>query len=341
MADREITIYDIAEKLDISAATVSRALQDHPAVNKKTKKRINDLAEELGYRSNKFASNLRTQKTNTLGVIVPRLNSLFMSSVIAGIEKVANSAGYNLIISQSLEQECREKANAVTMFNNRVDGLIVSLASNTEDFSHFDSFLKKQIPLIFFDRVAESIHATKVLIDNQKAGYIATKHLIEQGCQHIVHITGNVLRNVYRDRLEGYKNALAEAGFSFDEDMVMSNDLSELAIQESIETLLKRKRLPDALFISNDASAAFALSILKEKGLRVPEDMAIVGFNNDMISRVTEPAITTINYPGAEMGESIARILINHLNNDGDLSVTSKVILDTALVERGSSLRKK
>ncbi|MNK00546.1 Catabolite control protein A [compost metagenome] len=341
MSNKEITIYDIAEKLDISAATVSRALKDHPAVNQKTKKRILDLAEELGYRSNKFASDLRKKKTNTLGVIVPRLNSLFMSSVIAGIEKVANAKGYNLIISQSLEQSSREKANTVTMFNNRVDGLIVSLASDTEDYSHFNLFLKRHIPLVFFDRVPAEINATKVLIDNNKAGYLATKHLIAQGCKSITHITGNLSRNVYQDRFKGYKKALEEAGLSFGEDMLFSNDLSEGAIQEAINAILKLKKLPDGLFITNDTSAAFALSILKERGLKVPEDIAIVGFNNDLISRVTEPTITTINYPGNEMGESIARILINQLQEQGDLSITSKVMLEVALVERASSLKMK
>jgi len=339
--EKEITIYDIAEQLDISAATVSRALKNHPAVNQKTKKRIHDLAEALGYRSNKFASNLRQQKTYTLGVIVPRLNSLFMSSVIAGIEKVSNLKNYNLIISQSLEQESREKANATTMFNNRVDGLIVSLAADTKDYDHFDVFLNRQIPLVFFDRVPTEINATKVLIDNKKSGYLAAKHLVDQGCRYVMHITGNLGRNVYQDRFEGYKKALEEAGLTFEDEMLMTNDLSEEAIQTSIETILKQERLPDGLFISNDTSAAFALSILKERGLRVPEDIAIVGFNNDLISRVTEPAITTINYPGTEMGESIARILINQLEEQGDLSITSKVMLDTALIERGSSLKNK
>ncbi|WP_199119813.1 LacI family DNA-binding transcriptional regulator [Pedobacter sp. ASV28] len=340
MNNKEVTIYDIADKLAISAATVSRALQDHPAVNKKTKQRINELAIELGYRSNKFASNLRTKRTNTLGLIVPRLNSLFMSSVISGIEKVANGAGYNLIISQSFEQELKEKTNAITMFNNRVDALIVSLAADTSDYAHFESFMKKNIPIVFFDRVPEQIDTTKVLIDNFAAGYKATQHLIEQGYRLIVHITGNRMRNVYRERFEGYRQALADAHLPFDEDMVISNDLSEQAIQEAIEhNLLKREKLPDALFISNDSSAAFALSILKGKGLRIPEDMAIVGFNNDLISKVTEPPITTIHYPGIEMGESIARILIDYLNGQGDLSFTSKIFLETELVVRGSSVK--
>ncbi|WEK19902.1 MAG: LacI family DNA-binding transcriptional regulator [Candidatus Pedobacter colombiensis] len=342
MQDKEITIYDLAEKLDISAATVSRALQDHPAVNKKTKKKILDLATELGYRSNKFASNLRKQKTNTIGVIVPRLNSLFMSSVLSGIEKIVNTAGYNLIISQSFEQEAKEKTNTITMFNSRVDGLIVSLASDTQNFSHFDTFIKKNIPIIFFDRVAENIQSTKVLIDNFQAGYKATEHLIMQGCQEILHITGNTKRNVYKDRFEGYKKALADHNIPYDPSLFISNELTEQDVQDVlVNDILKRDKLPDGLFITNDSSAAFALSILKEAGVKVPEDMAIVGFNNDLISRVTEPEISTINYPGNEMGENIARILINHLDGEGDLSFTSTVILNSDLIVRASSQRKK
>ncbi|RDC56942.1 LacI family transcriptional regulator [Pedobacter chinensis] len=342
MQDKEITIYDLAERLNVSATTVSRGLQDHPAINKKTKKRIFDLAAELGYRSNKFASNLRKQKTNTIGVIVPRLNSLFMSSVLSGIEKIVNNAGYNLIISQSFEHESKEKTNTTTMFNSRVDGLIVSLASDTEDLSHFDTFIRKNIPIIFFDRVAESIQSTKVLIDNFKAGYKATEHLIQQGCKKILHITGNPSRNVYKDRFEGYKKALNDHHIEFDPALYISNDLTEQAIQDAlVNDVLKRDTLPDGLFVTNDSSAAFALTIFKEAGLRIPEDIAIVGFNNDLISKVTEPAITTINYPGNEMGESIARILINHLDGEGDLSFTSTVLLNTELIVRGSSQRKK
>lgn len=341
MQDKEITIYDLAEKLNISAATVSRGLQDHPAVNKKTKKKILELATQLGYRSNKFASNLRKQKTNTIGVIVPRLNSLFMSSVLSGIEKIVNTAGYNLIISQSFEQEAKEKANTITMFNNRVDGLIVSLASDTQSFSHFDTFIKKNVPIIFFDRIAESIQATKVLIDNFQAGYKATEHLITQGCNEILHITGNTTRNVYRDRFEGYKKALADHNIPYDPSLFISNELTEQEVQDVlVNDILKRDKLPDGLFITNDSSAAFALTILKEAGVKVPQDMAIVGFNNDLISRVTEPAISTINYPGNEMGENIARILINHLDGEGDLSFTSTVILNSDLIVRASSQRK-
>ncbi|RRN78141.1 LacI family transcriptional regulator [Pseudoxanthomonas sp. SGD-10] len=341
-SSKEVTIYDIAKKLNISATTVSRGLKDHPAINKDTKQKIFDLAKELGYQTNKFASNLRKQKTHTIGVIVPRLNSLFMSSVLSGIEKVANNAGYNLIITQSFETEEKEKTNAHTMFNSRVDGLIVSLAYDTKKYTHFDPFIRKKIPLIFFDRVAEDTPATKVLIDNFNAGFLATSHLIEQGCKNILHITGNLHRNVYKDRFGGYKKALEDNGLTYNPDLLIVNDLSEQAIFDCLTNdILKRKKLPDGLFVANDASAAFALTIFKDAGLKVPEDIAIVGFNNDLISRVTEPAISTVNYPGAEMGETLARIIINHLDGNGNLNFTNTVILNTELIVRGSSLKKK
>ncbi len=160
--EKEVTIYDLADKLNISIATVSRALKDDPVVNKKTKKKIFELAEKMGYRSNHFARNLRNQRTETIGVIVPRLNSYFMSTVIAGIESIANSEGYNLIISQSSESEQKEKMSVKTMFNSRVDGLLVSLAYDTNDISHFDQFTKKNIPVIFFDRGEEHDNFTNV-----------------------------------------------------------------------------------------------------------------------------------------------------------------------------------
>src|ERR1043165_6806227 len=162
LREKEVTIYDIADKLNISIATVSRALKDDPVVNKKTKKKIFELAEELGYRSNHFARNLRNQRTETIGVIVPRLNSYFMSTVIAGIENVANNEGYNLIISQSSESAQKEMASAKTMFNNRLDGLLVSLAYDTHTLRHFDPFINKNIPLIFFDRVEEHTNCLSI-----------------------------------------------------------------------------------------------------------------------------------------------------------------------------------
>jgi LacI family transcriptional regulator len=227
--EKEVTIYDIARQLDLSPATVSRALQDHPAISPRTKILVADKAREMGYRTNVFASNLRRQRTNTIGVIVPRLNSGFMSAVLAGMEKVANEAAYNLIISQSLESVQKEITNARTMFSSRVDGLLVSLAYDTEGIEHFDPFIKKGIPLLFFDRVCAHPQCACIVIDNVKAGYEATAHLLAQGRTRILHVTGNLRRNVYAERLQGYRQALLERGIPYDPSRVLETDLGQEA----------------------------------------------------------------------------------------------------------------
>lgn len=336
---KEITIYDIAESLNLSSATVSRGLKDHPAIRKETKKRILDKAKELGYRHNHFASNLRRNRTNTIGVIVPRLNSYFMSSVIAGIEKVANEAGYNLVISQSLESEKKEFVNIKTMFNTRVDGLLVSLAYDTEDDSHFKMILDKGIPLIFFDRIFEHPQCTSVVIDNYAAGYAMTEHLIQQGCQRIVHITANIKRNVYADRLHGYKQALADHAIPYDENLIFVNNLAEKACVEAVRSILQMDPMPDAIFSSNDTSAVVCIRELKMAGIKIPRDIAVAGFNNETVATVIEPNLTTINYPGQEMGEICASILIRKLTKSQDENL-NRVVLRHQLIVRDSSLKK-
>jgi LacI family transcriptional regulator len=337
---KEVTIYDLARKLNISIATVSRALKDDPVVSKKTKKKIFDLAEEMGYRYNHFARNLREQRTHTVGVIVPRLNSYFMSTVIAGIESVANNEGYNLIISQSSESAEKEINSAKTMFNNRVDGLLVSLAYDTEDIKHFDQFFKKNIPLIFFDRVIDHPDCTNVLIDNRKGAYEATSHLIEQGCRRIVHITATPKRNVYIDRLAGYKQALADNHIPFNEDLILVNNLSQEAGIQAAEAILQMNPLPDAVFVANDNCAVGCMQALKKAGIRIPHDIAFIGFNNDPVSTVIEPNLTTINYPGYKMGEMAAGSLINHLNGVTSIDATNTILLRSELIIRESSMKK-
>jgi LacI family transcriptional regulator len=335
---KEITIYDIAESLNLSSATVSRGLKDHPAIRKETKKRIVEKAKELGYRHNHFASNLRSNSTNTIGVIVPRLNSYFMSSVIAGIEKVVNEAGYNLVISQSLESEKKETASIKTMFNTRVDGLLVSLAYDTEDDSHFKIILDKNIPLIFFDRIFEHPLCTSVVIDNYAAGYTMTQHLIQQGCRRIVHLTASLKRNVYADRFRGYKQALSDEGLTYDESLLFVNNLDEGATLEAVRSILRMKTLPDAIFCSNDSSAVICIRELKKAGIRIPEQIAVAGFNNEPISTVVEPNLTTIHYPGHEMGEVSATILLRKLTKPENADL-NRVVLRHRLIVRDSSRR--
>ena len=339
--DKEVTIYDLAKDLGISPTTVSRALNNHPAVKGQTKERIILAAKTMGYRSNIFASNLRSKRTNNIGVIVPRLNSPFQSSAIAGMEKVANEAGYNLVISQSLESVEKEIANAQMMYNSRVDGLIVSMVDDPTNIEHFRPFITKGIPLLFYDRVAEQEECTGVIIDNIQAGYNATAHLIAQGCKHIVHILGNTRINVYSNRLKGYKYALMDHGLPYLEENIFQSDLSEDSGDGIVQRLKKMAKFPDGLFISNDSCAASCINALKQEGISVPGEIAVVGFNNDMISRLMEPKLTTINYPAFEMGEIAMKNLVNHLGGFlGEiLQNTDTITLRSELIIRESSLK--
>src|SRR6476659_227756 len=248
---KEVTIYDIAKRLNVSPATVSRGLQDHPAISKKTKKKIFDVVNELGYRTNHFARNLRQQHTKTIGVLVHELNSNFITSVLAGIEKVTTEAGYDLIIAHSSESFEKETANALNLFHKRVDGLIASLAFDTVGLDHYKPFSDRSIPVIFFDRVEEKTESTKVIIDNYKCGYQATQHLIEQGCRRIVLVTANLKRNVYAQRYKGYKDALFDNNIPFNDKYVLIKDLSQESGVEAALEILKMNTLPDGAIITN------------------------------------------------------------------------------------------
>ena len=337
--ERETTIYDIARLLNLSAATVSRALNDHPAINSLTKQLINSKALEMGYRSNTFASNLRRQQTKTIGVLVPRLDSSFMSTVLAGMEKVANESNYNLIISQSLESAKKEMTNAKTMYTSRVDGLLVSLASDTDNLDHFNTFFRKGIPMILFDRVMQQKNCTNIVIDNLRAGYEATTHLIEQGCRRIMHVTGGIKRNVYADRLKGYKMALLEHDIPIEEELIKLTNLTRQDGLDIANNITKMPLPPDGLFVSSDFCAASCMGTLRKNGFSIPGDIAVVGFNNDPISQLVEPNLTTIHYPGQEMGEIAAQSLINHLNGLLRINTTNTILLNYELIVRESSRR--
>ncbi|WP_154854495.1 LacI family DNA-binding transcriptional regulator [Cyclobacterium xiamenense] len=338
---KEITIYDIAANVGLSPTTVSRALSNHPRVHETTRKKIMDAAKSLGYQSNIFASSLRKRKSKSIGVIVPRLNSPFQSSVLAGMEKIATQSGYNLIISQSMESLDKEISNTAIMYNSRVDGLLVSKAGTTDDIDHFQPFFKKEIPVLFFDRAPDNNHCTGVVINNTQAIYDATEHLIKQGCKRIVHALGNLQINVYADRLKGYKYALMDHGFVFNSENVISIELDEEAGERIVKKILKMHPRPDGLLVSNDTSAASCLMALKKRGIRVPQDIAIVGFNNDLISRMVEPHLSTVNYPSYHMGEVAMKNLINHLDDEHEeiLQKTNTITLRSELIIRDSSKR--
>lgn len=336
--EKDVTIYDIAKALKISPGTVSRGLKDHSSISVKTKKKITDKARELGYRSNNFASNLRTSRTNTIGVLVHELNSNFMVNVLAGIEQVLADTEYDIIIAHSAESAQKEVTNANNLFHKRVDGLIASLASDTADLSHFNQFTDKKIPVIFFDRVEENAAGTKVIIDNFRAGYDVTSHLISQGCKRIVHLTGNLSRNVYLKRFQGYQAALEDHNVRYDEKLLMVTDLKQASSVQAAKDIMKLKPMPDGLFATGDFAAAVCIQTFKENGLSVPADIAVAGFNNDTISTIIEPKLTTVNYSGISIGETAARMLVSHLTGNANINLTSTVVMNAELIIRASSL---
>lgn len=335
---REITIYDVARALSLSPSTVSRALKDHPHISSNTKKKILTCADQMGYRHNKFASNLRQKRTFTIGVVVPKLNSYFMASVLSGIEKITSEKGYGLIITQSQESWKKEIVCVSTLFNSRVDGLLVSLASDTGNTNHFKNLFSRNIPIIFFDRVADCKGCISAVIDNYQAAYELTSHLISQGCRKIMHLAGNMLRNVYYDRFRGYRQALIDNNIDVDRRMLVVGDMSIQSGVDLVKRVLRMKNKPDAIFTSNDTTGVTIILELQKAGIVVPGEIAVAGFNNEPVSQYVTPNLTTVDYPAREMGEIAIKMLLGKLDNQQDENLNT-VILNHKLIIRQSSLR--
>src|SRR4030066_2095740 len=337
-SNKEITIYDVARALHISPSTVSRGLKDHPHIKKETSNKIQALAHEMGYQRNKFASSLRKKRTDTIGVVVPKLNSYFQATAIAGIEKITNQHGYGLLISQSQESAKQEVSCISTLYNSRVDGVIISLAYDTKKFDHFNILFNKDIPVVFFDRVTECPGCMSVIIDNFKAGYEVTAHLIEQGCKRIMHLGGNLLRNEYLDRFNGDKQALLDNKIKYDPDLLIISELNNEAGVSTAHTIMKMKSRPDGIFTANDATAVAVICELRKLEVKVPDEIAVAGFNNEPSSLVVQPNLTTIEYPAKDIGEIAATSLINRLNKSGPFNL-STIVLKHKLIIRESTLR--
>ena len=336
----ETTIHDIAKKLNIAASTVSRALNNNPIISEPTRKLIEKTAKEMGYRPNIMAANLRTKKTNTIGVVLPLINRHFFSSVISGVEEVAYNRGFAVTISQSNDNFEKEEKIAQTLFSNRVDGLIVSIGMQTKTFDHLMLFSERKVPLVFFDRVVDEIEADKIVVDDYRGGFKATEHLIEQGGTRIAHIGGPLNVKIYQDRLSGFKDAMQKAGLTIDESMLIHNSLTRADGTNAIKKLLQNKIKPDAIFCANDTTALSAIIYLRQKGIKVPDDILIVGFSNEPFSEVVTPSISTIRQPGFEMGKKAADLLIRQIKLKDKSNPFQTFVMPTELIVRESSVRK-
>ncbi len=336
----ETTIHDIAKKLNLSASTVSRALNDNPVISEATRNLIKRIAAEMGYRPNTLAANLRTKRTNTIGVIVPLINRHFFSSVISGVEEVAYNSGFAVTISQSNDNYEKESKIVQALFANRVDGIILSIAMETNSKDHLKIFTERNIPIVFFDRIVDEIEAHKIVVDDYGGAFRATQHLIDQGAKHIAHIGGPLHLKIYEFRQKGYCDALKDAGLEINESLIVNNSLSREEGTLSIQKLLKNDIKPDAIFCANDTTALSVIIHLKEKGIKVPDDIAIVGFSNEPFSEVVTPSISTVKQPGFMMGQKAAQLLIHqilHNNKDSDYKT---IMMPTELIIRDSSKRR-
>ncbi len=335
-----VTIHDIARELKISASTVSRALNNNPRISQATKDRIRELALKMGYQPNIIASNLRNRKTNTIGIVVPLINRHFFSTFISGVEDVAFRAGYNVIISQSNDLLEKEKKIVHSLFSNQVDGLIASLSMQTNEFDHFELFIKKNIPLVFFDRVVPELKAHKIVVDDFAVGLKATQHLIDQGYKRIAHLAGPTVLNTYRARMEGYIEALRKNNLPVIEDLIIYNRLTRIDGQEAIRHLLSIKNPPDAVFCGNDTSALSMIVYLKKIGIKIPEEFGIIGFSNEPFSEVVTPSMSTLKQPAFEMGVKAAELLIGEIENKDGSKKYQTITMPTELIIRESSFRK-
>ncbi|MAW93724.1 MULTISPECIES: LacI family DNA-binding transcriptional regulator [unclassified Leeuwenhoekiella] len=339
---KSFTIYDLARKLNYSPSTISRALKNHHSISEKTIKIVKKAAEEEGYRPNILAASLRNNQSKTIGVLVTRINRPFISSLISGIENAASKEGYNILISQSNDIYKNEVASAKALFDSRVCGIIASLGMETESINHFKQFSKMNIPVVFVDRVPADFKSYTVVIDNYTAAFNATTHLIEQGCKRIAHFAGAQHLNVYQDRKKGYTDALIENGIAVDESLIITmKTLSSEEGETATTRLMQAATPPDGIFCSNDTTAVSAILTLKKMGIKIPEEVAVIGFNDDPISSIVEPALSTVSHPAIEMGELCTQRILQHvLKKDDTPKIAERSVLDTHLIIRASSTRK-
>ena len=339
MAKKRASITDLAQQLNISASTVSRALNGHSSISEATTKRVVSLASKLGYQPNNMAAGLRRGRSKLLGVIVPHIDGNFFSQVVKGIEAAASKAGYHVLICQSNEEVAHERENLDTLMNAQVDGILVSLARTTREFKHFEKVRRRDIPLVFFDRILDGHNVSAVVIDDRAGGYRATKHLLDQGYRRIAHFGGPQHLNIYKHRRQGYEDALREHGLPVEAELLHICDMKMADGAVGMQQMLALPEPPDAVFSASDFTLVGVLETLKERGLRVPEDVGLVGFSNELFSQLTEPKLTSIDQHCERMGQSATRLLLEIMQEQGQPTASRHVVLQPDLLVRASSQR--
>lgn len=338
MGKRHISLKDLAQELSVSISTVSRALKNHPDISPEMTKKIKTLAEERNYTPNPLAMGLLRQQTKMIGVIVPDINTHFYSSIISGIEKVAKEKGYFIVITSSNESMEKEIETVENLLKSRVEGLIVCLSQETNTFEHFEKLVKNEIPLVFFDRICESIEVPAVIANGQDATKKITQHFYQNGCKRIAYISGPEHLNISQNRKVGYLNGLKECGLEYDKNLLIHCNLSIEDAQLATQKLLRLENKPDAIFGVNDTIAFAAMIEVKKQGYKIPEDISLAGFTDEFHSTVVDPPLTSVSHPTFEMGEEAANLFFESLKKGKNIN--KRVMLPIDLVVRKSSKRK-
>jgi LacI family transcriptional regulator len=340
MKKEKSTIHDIAKRLNITASTVSRALKDHPRISESTKQAVQNAAKKLNYQPNNIAAALRNGRSNIIGIIVPTIDRSFFSSVARGIEEVANTKNYNVMICQSYDSYEKEVATVEALLNSRVDGIILSICKETENFDHLNKVTAKGIPLIIFDRGNDQLEVSQVVINDYLGAYNAVEHLIKQGCKHIAHFTSSRKISIYKERLRGYAEALKAYNLPYDESLIIESELQLEDGRQGMLQLLKLAEMPDAVFSASAYGAMGAMQILKENNIKIPDQVALVGFSNEVFMSFTEPGLSTVDQHSLRMGNSAAEIFLEEMAAKNKKFIPQKIVLKPELIIRQSSLKK-
>jgi LacI family transcriptional regulator len=335
-----ITIRDIAKELNLSVSTVSKALRDSYEISEKTKKLVVEYAERNNYRPNPIAQSLKHGHSKSIGIVIPTIENQFFSQVINGIESVAYNAGFNVIITQTHESYDLEVKNVSHLAHRSIDGLLISLSTETKDVEHLKKLHKQGLPIVFFDRVSDEIETHKVIADNFKGGYDATKHLLESGYTRIAHITSPPNISITKERLAGYNQALAEAGLQIPEEYIKhclhgGRDTSE--IENVLTELLSLEKKPDAIFTTSDRITTTTLFLLNKLKIKIPDDIALIGYTNTTLADVLNPPLSSVYQPGFEMGQKATEMLLNIILSKRPVTEFETLVLPTRLFARSST----
>ncbi len=336
---KKSTLKDIANELNLTVSAVSKALSNHPAMSDATKELVKQTAVKLNYQQNKIALSLKTGKSHIIGVMIPSAEKVFFGSVVHGIEKIINPMGYNLLLFQTNELTSYEVKGIDTFLQSNVDGIIASIAKETTHYEHYEEIKRRNIPLILFDRVEESLGVHGVKIDDYAGGYLATEHLIKKGYKNICHIAGLQHIQIFRDRLKGYKDALQTYKMKFEETMVYYGKNSIESGDEGMKDLLRRNIKIDAVFCVEDFTALGAMQFLKEAQIKIPKEIGIIGFANESFGKYISPSLTTIDQQTISMGEEAAKLFLKLKDKKNIYHHLVRTVLQPIIIERDSTKR--